>query len=567
MKLASLWFPLVFMCILGLALGLRLYKLGAIPSGLYIDEIAMLVDAKSVSQSGLDMHGRPWYQVIYPSYGDFKLPIYLWLASVSVFVLGVTDFALRLPSVLAGIGTLLVAGLIAREALSVCRQSRLWQLATMLVLAVSPWSLLFSRTGFEGHVGQFLLGVSVWMMFKGRSRRRWLVLAALTGGLATYGYFSVRFVWPVIYLTVISLFIWRWPPGVKNSLRTWVKQILETLVVPGLIFGLILIPMIISPLYEDTNRFRLSTTSVLNTDTTIIQSNVYRELAGNQPLDRLLFHRWWLTGRELAKNYADHLSLNYLFLTGDSNLRHGTGVHGLFVVGALPLFMIGAYKLARYQRRMLGLIIIWWLAAVLPASVPETTPHALRSLNALIPLALVVGNGLAVVIDELITAASQKRIFIGGIGLIILVCYVVSSLSFLGHYFSQYERDSAPAWQSGYQQLVREMYGLKADRPLYILPFEERLYLWMMAYGPYTATDFHSWKSQHYMFKHIPSVTFDVKPTALDLQGAATGVVIAGRMSDVTQLVDELQLTVVSRSDINRMSQTEALSVVLVERP
>ena len=111
------------------------------------------------------------------------------------------------------------------------------------------------------------------------------------------------------------------------------------------------------------------------------------------------------------------------------------------------------------------------------------------------------------------------------------------------------------------------MYGLKADRPLYILPFEERLYLWMMAYGPYTATDFHSWKSQHYMFKHIPSVTFDVKPTALDLQGAATGVVIAGRMSDVTQLVDELQLTVVSRSDINRMSQTEALSVVLVERP
>src|SRR5688572_25885495 len=102
-------FWLLFTVIIVLAIGLRGYQLGSLPTDLYIDEIAMLADAKSVAQSGLDMHGRPWYQVLYPSYGDYKLPVYLWLASLSVKVLGVSQLALRLPSMIAGIMTIIIA--------------------------------------------------------------------------------------------------------------------------------------------------------------------------------------------------------------------------------------------------------------------------------------------------------------------------------------------------------------------------------------------------------------------------------------------------------------------------
>ena len=60
-------FWIIFSIIILVAVFLRFYQLGEIPVSLYWDEVAMLVDAKSVAATGMDMHGRAWYQVMYPS--------------------------------------------------------------------------------------------------------------------------------------------------------------------------------------------------------------------------------------------------------------------------------------------------------------------------------------------------------------------------------------------------------------------------------------------------------------------------------------------------------------------
>src|SRR5258708_18635134 len=94
-------FWLTFIGIAVVALFIRLFRLGQVPVSLYWDEIAMYVDIKSVLQSGQDMFGRPWFQVIYPSYGDFKLPAYIWSAILSAKIFGLSEWSFRLPSVLA----------------------------------------------------------------------------------------------------------------------------------------------------------------------------------------------------------------------------------------------------------------------------------------------------------------------------------------------------------------------------------------------------------------------------------------------------------------------------------
>ena len=99
-------FALIF--IVGLAAFLRLYALGSIPNGLYIDEVAIGVDALSLAKTGHDMHGGHWFTTVFPSYGDYKLPVYIWLAAISVRLFGATDFAVRLPSAIAGIGTVML---------------------------------------------------------------------------------------------------------------------------------------------------------------------------------------------------------------------------------------------------------------------------------------------------------------------------------------------------------------------------------------------------------------------------------------------------------------------------
>lgn len=105
-------FWLFFVSILVLGIFLRIYKFGQIPESLYWDEVAIFLDARSVAQTGLDIHGRPWFQLMYPSYGDYKLPVYIWFSAISIKFLGANDWVIRVPSLLAGIGTIITIGLI-----------------------------------------------------------------------------------------------------------------------------------------------------------------------------------------------------------------------------------------------------------------------------------------------------------------------------------------------------------------------------------------------------------------------------------------------------------------------
>jgi 4-amino-4-deoxy-L-arabinose transferase-like glycosyltransferase len=471
---------------------LRLFKLGQIPAGLYWDEIAMLVDAKSISQSGKDMHGNSWAQFIFPSYGDYKLPVYIWLAAVSVKFFGVSDFALRLPSALAGIGTIVVGGYIARELTKHLTKDTIihqfTQLTTMMIISFSPWSLLFSRTGFEGHIAQFLVALSLLVVLKSK-RRFWLFPAVFFGVLATYTYFSVRFVWPPAFIGISFLAY-----NKKNILR----GVISTIV--GLVlYALLLLPMSQSNLYQASNQFRYSTSSVLNQFDYPVMSNVYRELAGNSPLERIFFHRHLLLLREFGLNVGDHLSPEYLFVSGDANLRHGTGEHGLFLLSTLPFLLAGLLICLVRDKRVFAALLIWWFVALVPASVPETTPHALRSLNALVPIAVFIGIGAAFCFKKL--PHSGRYLIIG--------LFSLEATLFVCHYFTQYKLDSGSDWQAGYAHIAKRIQQLKAENEIsavYVYPFDTRFYLWLMAYGPYTATDFHSWESEDYHFKQIDTI-------------------------------------------------------------
>ena len=456
-----------------LAIALRFYLLGRVPVSLYWDETAILVDARSIAATGQDMHGNSWLQAILPSYGDYKLAVLIWLASLSVKLLGATELAVRLPSALSGILTMIFGGLIAGELLVSTKKLRWWLFVlTAAVIAIAPWSVLFSRTGFEGHVGQLLLAVSIWCALKARKQWGWGILAALIGGLATYTYFSIRFVWPVVFFLVVTLFT------VKKTWRSFLLQ----LVVPFLLYAVSLRPMYQSPLYEASNQFRLSATSVLNMADWPIVANEYKLPAGNTLLDKAMYHPWVLISRELAKNYADNLSFDFLFLTGDPNLRHGTGRHGLFLWPFFLPLVYGWYTLFPKFWRQGVLLLGWWLVALLPASVPETTPHALRSLNALMPLSLVIAWGVWQW-WRVTWQARQRQWLEKGIFLVWSMAVGLALFDFVTYYFQVYPALSAKEWQDGYKAVAHEAWVNRADMDVvWVEPFDPRFYLWLLAY-------------------------------------------------------------------------------------
>lgn len=501
------WYWIFFIAILLFATVIRLWHLGQLPVSLYWDEAAMYVDVKSVIETGKDMHGRPWYQLIYPSYGDYKLPAYIWSATASSKVFGLSEFSLRFPSAVAGTLTVLVAGLLTRTLLQQATRTKYTakfldnaQLLTMLVVASAPWSVQFSRTAFEGHLGQLLLATSILFAVIGlRKTQRWLFwLSPIIGALATYSYFSVRFVWIAVYPLVCAVVIWqqcldgrlqahRFQSQLRKIWRVGLKVLL------GLaLFGLLLLPLLRSPLAKDTDRFRLGTASVLNNDGLVHQSNLYRALAGNTPIDRVIFNKYWLTLHELLRNYSDNTSPNFLFVSGDPNLRHGTGQTGLFLLVLAPLFITGFAVLYKRHFWLATFLVGWWILALLPASVPENTPHALRSLNALVPLAITIGFGTTWCWQRT-RRTSLKFLLVGIWGL----CFVW----YWWFYTTIYPATSADDWQSGYKPLAQELTAaLSQGKTAYLIPFDDRFYLWIMAYGEHRGQDFQRWQSDDYKF-------------------------------------------------------------------
>ena len=459
--------------ILVVGVALRFYQLGQVPVSLYWDETAILVDARAVAATGQDMHGNHWLQAIFPSYGDYKLPVYIWLASLSVKTFGASEWAVRLPNAVAGLGTIFISGAIVWQLFPklVLRRRQSLALLTMAGLAITPWSILFSRTGFEGHLGQFLLAASLWLALKSRQNRWWLLGSVLFGSLATYSYYSVRFVWPVVFAAAVLLIT---PP---TKQRRW-RQLAVGLALPLVLYAASLLPIQRSPLYEASQQFRLSTDSVLNAADWPVESNSYKLQAGNGLIDKLTYHPWVLRGRELAKNYSDNLSFDLLFVSGDSNLRHGTGRHGLFLWPLFIPFLYGWYTIFHKHWRQGSWLLIWWLAALLPASVPEETPHALRSLNALVPLSVVIGWGAW----QLWLAPFVQRFK----KLSLLAAATITALlvfDFTSYYFQAYPAASAADWQAGYKELAATIWQSKdAVDEVWVQPFDGRFYLWLMAY-------------------------------------------------------------------------------------
>jgi len=496
-------FYLFFALILLLGGFLRFYKLGEIPAGTYWDETAMIVDARSLAETGMDMHGNTWFQAIFPSYGDYKLPVYIWCATLFVKVLGPTALAVRMPSAIAGILNIILTGLLARQLApkkSTLLNKQSLQLLSMMAMALAFWDIMFSRAGFEGHLGQLLLGFSVYLGLKAQKRLWFLPLSGLLGFLALFTYYSTRFVWPVVFLFVLFINLNR--VGKQNLNKKYFVSLALACLMALAIFAFGLKIMSQSPHYQASQQFRLSSRSILDPSYSVVTANQFREITSNATIDRVFFHRYWFTLKELVKNYSQHLNFNFLFVTGDSNLRHGTGNHGLFALSFLPILFVGVFTLAKNNRSTLIILVVWWLLGLLPASVPLDVPHSLRSLNSLIPICLILGFGLSAFWQKF-----YKR------GKFLLLAWFVWTVFLLAEFFfylvKVYPQTSAVFWQSGYTELAQALLPeIDKNNKIWVNINDGRFYLWLLSSNWFETKTIQSWLKNNFQLNQVANIVF-----------------------------------------------------------
>src|ERR1700689_3486693 len=75
---------------------LRLVNISGNPPGLYQDESAIGYNAYSILKTGKDEYGVS-YPLYFESFGDYKLPVYIYLTAISIKLFGMNEFAVRFP--------------------------------------------------------------------------------------------------------------------------------------------------------------------------------------------------------------------------------------------------------------------------------------------------------------------------------------------------------------------------------------------------------------------------------------------------------------------------------------
>src|ERR1035437_10026330 len=152
---------------------LRLWQLGNTPPSPDWDEAAIGYDAYSLLNTGHDQFDK-FMPVVMRSLDDYKPALYAYLVVPSIFAFGLTTFAVRFPSAVFGIISILAIFYLVRELFANSKYKDYLSLLVSLLLAISPWSIQFSRVGFESSIGTVFNIFTVLFFLKGL-KKPWLL--------------------------------------------------------------------------------------------------------------------------------------------------------------------------------------------------------------------------------------------------------------------------------------------------------------------------------------------------------------------------------------------------------
>lgn len=328
----------------------RLYDLDVTPPGLFFDESSIGYNAIKIMETGRDEYGVR-YPVYFKSVGDYKNPIYIYAVTIVFSLFGVSEFTLRLTSVLFFLAALLFSVLLV---LRVFRNGKIVAVYGLMAFGFSPLLFVISRVSFEVISQLAVISAAmyfIWMTFHAdNDGKRGVFFAGLSGallGLSTYCYTTQRLLSGLMLGTLWVVYLNR------SNIRklAWLSAAYSVLLIPFIIFA---------AKFPGAVTERFGELSYIDDQISLI------EKAG-------LFIR----------NYVLYWSPDFLVIHGDPNLRHSTGHGGVFYWTVTALFVSGLVYLikAKIKKNFVILILLNLLISpVAAALITEGAPHALRSM-------------------------------------------------------------------------------------------------------------------------------------------------------------------------------------------
>lgn len=427
----------LLIAILIVAAFLRLWKLGSIPPSLTPDEASLGYNAYSVLKTGRDEYGK-LLPIIFKSFGDYKPGLYVYLTIPSILVLGLNEFAVRLPSALFGTISVWLIYLIVKRLF----QKENLALISSFIAAVTPWLIYFSRGAWEVNVSLTLTLAGIFFFLKFLEKEKYIFLSVISFALTLICYQGAKLSTGIVVLLLIAVYF-------KKTIKINPKK----LFIAAILGLLITLPILLS--FARGQAGRLEVFSVFSYRRPAEYLKAFLD-EGNEKIGDLsyyLFHSEVLNfKRGILGRYFNHFSGRFLFFEGDwSNPRHSAPNSGVLLLTDIVLLLAGIYSLVRSKlNKEHWFIILWLLLAPLPSILSRDQVHAIRSMNMVIPLIVVLSFGLNQILKTMNKNKFRMFLYAGG-GII----YLIGLLYFFDSYFVHLSKHDSQLWEYGYKQIVQ----------------------------------------------------------------------------------------------------------------
>lgn len=446
----------LFLAILCIAVFFRFYKLGDIPGSVNRDEASLGYTAYSLLKTGREEHGVLW-PIQIESFGDWKLPGYVYTLIPFIAVFGLEDWVVRLPSALSGIGVSVLGFFLMKILLEnsfflknekVNRNtSTSVALISFFFLAIFPWEIHFSHVAYEAHLALFFLLCGI-ISFLSAEEKHWrYILATFFFGITLFTYHSYQVLSPLIG---IGLLLWQ----KKYFLSKWhtSQSLKKAIIFSGVLCAGFVILLLRSG-SETANETKFQGLSIFSPSGYELQQASERKLFDDMnSLEAKLYANKLVEPLfQLQTNILKLVSSEFLFLSGGNNRAHNiSGIGNLYPISAL--FLVIGLLLFYKEKKPWQMFVLFWIvfACVAPLITFESN-HTTRFSPGFFPLTLVSAYGFYYFLEEtfLNQVFWKKSIFI-----VVSLWSIFTVVHFLTTYFVLFPKRDIDGWAWHYKKIA-----------------------------------------------------------------------------------------------------------------
>lgn len=421
--------------IISLGFFLRIIFLNIAPPALNIDEAALGYNAYSILKTGKDEHGV-FLPLSLQSFGDWKLPLYSYVTTIPVWLLGLNELSTRLPSIVAGILGILCIYLIAMKLF----KNKIASLFSSFFFAVSPWSIYFSRAAYEVNLATtiFLGGFTIFLY--GLSSKNKKIILSTSGvlfGLTFFTYHAFIVFMPLF--TVSLLFLYR---------KQINKRDLTFLLLPFVALAML---SIFSNLNHGSTK-AVSTSIFNNKDILYGRVENFRKDTMNTDIAifDVIYTKYLGIPYHFFQNYLTSFSPVFLFDKGGEKLVHNVdGIGNLYALDAIIL-LVGLFGLFYFRERSIKIIGVWLLLSPIASSITIDSPNSTRMFMIMPVFMLILGYGCYIIFNYLKATLFGRLVILG-----VTLLYTLNIYFFLNLYFIHNDYHRAQFWRYGVKEIVQ----------------------------------------------------------------------------------------------------------------